>query len=124
MDDVEFWFPQDKDSIVEYRSASRVGNFDFDVNRRRIKVQSHCDLCVCLQIKIVYSLSTCCSYVVILNRWKRSDYSYFNFIKSTLTYILKYKSYDRDLTIEIFNYVTGVATRVAKERMGISRLND
>lgn len=58
VDDVEFWFPQDKDSIVEYRSASRVGNFDFDVNRRRIKVQSHCDLCVCLLIKIVYSLST------------------------------------------------------------------
>ncbi|KAL5058397.1 hypothetical protein RYX36_030001 [Vicia faba] len=37
VDDVEFWFPKDKDSIVEYRSASRVGNFDFDVNRRRIK---------------------------------------------------------------------------------------
>lgn len=39
VDDVEFWFPQNKDSIVEYRSASRVGNFDFDVNKRRIKVQ-------------------------------------------------------------------------------------
>ncbi|KAI5428972.1 uncharacterized protein LOC127129188 [Lathyrus oleraceus] len=37
VDDVEFWFPQDKDSIVEYRSASRVGIFDFDTNRRRIK---------------------------------------------------------------------------------------
>ncbi|XP_061348607.1 uncharacterized protein LOC133293986 [Gastrolobium bilobum] len=37
VDDVEFWFPPDKDSIVEYRSASRFGNFDFDVNRKRIK---------------------------------------------------------------------------------------
>jgi len=38
--------------------------------------------------------------------------------------MLKYKSYDLHLTVEIFNYVTGIATRVAKERMGISRLND
>ncbi|KAK2650540.1 hypothetical protein Ddye_018029 [Dipteronia dyeriana] len=37
VDDVEFWFPPGKDSIVEYRSASRLGNFDFDVNRKRIK---------------------------------------------------------------------------------------
>ncbi|KAL5539903.1 hypothetical protein UlMin_045081 [Ulmus minor] len=37
VDDVEFWFPPGKDSIVEYRSASRKGNFDFDVNRKRIK---------------------------------------------------------------------------------------
>ncbi|KAJ1407222.1 hypothetical protein SESBI_24546 [Sesbania bispinosa] len=37
VDDVEFWFPPDRDSIVEYRSASRLGNFDFDVNRKRIK---------------------------------------------------------------------------------------
>ncbi|KAK7256626.1 hypothetical protein RIF29_30080 [Crotalaria pallida] len=37
VDDVEFWFPPNKDSIVEYRSASRLGNFDFDVNRRRVK---------------------------------------------------------------------------------------
>ncbi|XP_052490626.1 uncharacterized protein LOC105791643 isoform X2 [Gossypium raimondii] len=37
VDDVEFWFPPGKDSIVEYRSASRIGNFDFDINRKRIK---------------------------------------------------------------------------------------
>ncbi|KAL9264129.1 hypothetical protein AKJ16_DCAP09230 [Drosera capensis] len=35
--DVEFWFPPGKRSIVEYRSASRLGNFDFDYNRRRVK---------------------------------------------------------------------------------------
>lgn len=38
VDDVEFWFPPGKKSIVEYRSASRVGNYDFDINRKRIKV--------------------------------------------------------------------------------------
>ncbi|KAJ7962215.1 DUF1499 family protein [Quillaja saponaria] len=37
VDDVEFWFPPGKNSTVEYRSASRMGNFDFDVNRKRIK---------------------------------------------------------------------------------------
>ncbi|XP_059651545.1 uncharacterized protein LOC132299105 [Cornus florida] len=37
VDDVEFWFPPGKKSIVEYRSASRLGNFDFDINRKRIK---------------------------------------------------------------------------------------
>ncbi|KAG5014173.1 hypothetical protein AAZX31_09G247100 [Glycine max] len=37
VDDVEFWFPPDRDSVVEYRSASRLGNFDFHVNRKRIK---------------------------------------------------------------------------------------
>ncbi|XP_058085664.1 uncharacterized protein LOC131233080 isoform X2 [Magnolia sinica] len=37
VDDVEFWFPPGKKSIVEYRSASRLGNYDFDVNRKRIK---------------------------------------------------------------------------------------
>ncbi|QCE02921.1 uncharacterized protein LOC114166324 [Vigna unguiculata] len=37
VDDVEFWFPPDKGSTVEYRSASRMGNFDFDLNRKRIK---------------------------------------------------------------------------------------
>ena len=41
VDDVEFWFPPGKGSIVEYRSASRLGNFDFDVNRKRIKVKLH-----------------------------------------------------------------------------------
>lgn len=38
VDDVEFWFPPGKKSVVEYRSASRVGNYDFDINRKRIKV--------------------------------------------------------------------------------------
>ncbi|KAL6965011.1 hypothetical protein U1Q18_036067 [Sarracenia purpurea var. burkii] len=37
VDDVEFWFPPGKKSVVEYRSASRLGNFDFDANRKRIK---------------------------------------------------------------------------------------
>ncbi|XP_057435476.1 uncharacterized protein LOC130728137 [Lotus japonicus] len=37
VDDVEFWFRPDRDSIVEYRSASRFGTFDFDVNRKRIR---------------------------------------------------------------------------------------
>uniref|UniRef100_A0A7N0SZ16 Uncharacterized protein n=1 Tax=Kalanchoe fedtschenkoi TaxID=63787 RepID=A0A7N0SZ16_KALFE len=40
VDDVEFWFPPGKDSIVEYRSASRTGIMDFDANRKRIKVSS------------------------------------------------------------------------------------
>lgn len=37
VDDVEFWFPPGNNSVVEYRSASRKGSFDFDVNRKRIK---------------------------------------------------------------------------------------
>lgn len=37
VDDVEFWFPPGKKSLVQYRSASRLGNFDFDINRKRIK---------------------------------------------------------------------------------------
>ncbi|KAL0411825.1 UNVERIFIED_CONTAM: hypothetical protein Slati_3772200 [Sesamum latifolium] len=37
VDDVEFWFPPGKKPIVQYRSASRLGNFDFDINRKRIK---------------------------------------------------------------------------------------
>eukprot|EP00262_Sarcandra_glabra_P015390 TRINITY_DN473_c0_g1_i2.p2 TRINITY_DN473_c0_g1~~TRINITY_DN473_c0_g1_i2.p2 ORF type:complete len:204 (+),score=32.42 TRINITY_DN473_c0_g1_i2:39-650(+) len=38
VDDVEFWFPPGKKPIVEYRSAARLGNFDFDANRKRIKI--------------------------------------------------------------------------------------
>ncbi|KAG5626901.1 hypothetical protein H5410_012119 [Solanum commersonii] len=38
VDDVEFWFPPGKKSIVQYRAASRMGNYDFDANRKRIKV--------------------------------------------------------------------------------------
>ncbi|XP_051132419.1 uncharacterized protein LOC127252326 [Andrographis paniculata] len=37
VDDVEFWFPPGKKSTVQYRSASRIGSFDFDINRKRIK---------------------------------------------------------------------------------------
>ncbi|XP_047336302.1 uncharacterized protein LOC124939889 [Impatiens glandulifera] len=37
VDDVEFWFPPGKKPIVQYRSASRVGSFDFDANKKRIK---------------------------------------------------------------------------------------
>ncbi|XP_016514584.1 uncharacterized protein LOC107831337 isoform X1 [Nicotiana tabacum] len=37
VDDMEFWFPPGKKPIVQYRSASRLGNYDFDANRKRIK---------------------------------------------------------------------------------------
>ena len=39
VDDVEFWFPanKQKDGICEYRSASRLGESDGDINRKRIK---------------------------------------------------------------------------------------
>ncbi|KAL4621661.1 hypothetical protein ACB092_06G245200 [Castanea dentata] len=37
VDDVEFWFPPGRNSIVEYRAASRLGNYDFDYNKKRIK---------------------------------------------------------------------------------------
>lgn len=37
VDDVEFWFPPGNRSIVEYRSASRLGQTDFDANRKRIR---------------------------------------------------------------------------------------
>ncbi|XVF73399.1 hypothetical protein PTKIN_Ptkin12aG0198700 [Pterospermum kingtungense] len=40
VDDVEFWFPSGKNSTVEYRSASRFGNFDFDVNRNRKRIKA------------------------------------------------------------------------------------
>lgn len=36
VDDVEFYFPA-KNSEVEYRSASRIGDRDFDINRKRIR---------------------------------------------------------------------------------------
>eukprot|EP01025_Chloroclados_australasicus_P041560 TRINITY_DN4405_c0_g1_i5.p1 TRINITY_DN4405_c0_g1~~TRINITY_DN4405_c0_g1_i5.p1 ORF type:complete len:210 (+),score=20.57 TRINITY_DN4405_c0_g1_i5:372-1001(+) len=37
IDDVEFWFPESKPGIVEYRSASRIGESDGEINRKRIK---------------------------------------------------------------------------------------
>lgn len=37
VDDVEFFFPGGPGSRVEYRSASRLGQSDGDVNRKRIK---------------------------------------------------------------------------------------
>mmetsp|Transcript_9269 Transcript_9269/g.30611 ORF Transcript_9269/g.30611 Transcript_9269/m.30611 type:complete len:226 (+) Transcript_9269:20-697(+) len=37
VDDVEFWFPSKDKSIMEYRSASRLGESDGDINRKRIK---------------------------------------------------------------------------------------
>jgi len=37
IDDVEFFFPGGKRDLVEYRSASRIGDSDFDINRKRIK---------------------------------------------------------------------------------------
>lgn len=37
IDDVEFWFPSDKPGYVEYRSASRIGESDGNINRKRIK---------------------------------------------------------------------------------------
>nr|GMD33166.1 Serine/threonine-protein kinase C70.05C [Ipomoea batatas] len=39
VDDVEFWFSPGKKPLVQYRSASRKGNYDFDANRKRIKVR-------------------------------------------------------------------------------------
>lgn len=37
VDDVEFWFPPGKKSIVQYRSASRSGFIDFNANKKRVK---------------------------------------------------------------------------------------
>nr|GMD31656.1 uncharacterized protein LOC109156120 [Ipomoea batatas] len=37
VDDVEFWFSPGKKPLVQYRSASRKGSYDFDANRKRIK---------------------------------------------------------------------------------------
>lgn len=37
IDDVEFWFPKDRKDLVEYRSASRIGESDGDINRKRIR---------------------------------------------------------------------------------------
>ncbi|CAM0878197.1 unnamed protein product [Alopecurus aequalis] len=37
VDDVEFWFPPGKKSILEYRSASRSRFKDFDINKKRVK---------------------------------------------------------------------------------------
>ena len=37
VDDLEFYFPDDKPGVVEYRSASRIGESDGDINRKRIK---------------------------------------------------------------------------------------
>ena len=39
VDDVEFWFPPGKKSIVQYRSASRSGFIDFDTNKKRVKAR-------------------------------------------------------------------------------------
>lgn len=40
VDDVEFYFPSN-DPIIQVRSASRVGYYDFGVNRRRIETIRH-----------------------------------------------------------------------------------
>ena len=37
IDDVEFWFKPGPGSRVEYRSASRLGESDGDINRKRIR---------------------------------------------------------------------------------------
>eukprot|EP00887_Chlorella_sp_A99_P000451 scaffold17.g451.t1 len=37
IDDVEFYFPESPANTVEYRSASRIGESDGDINRKRIK---------------------------------------------------------------------------------------
>ncbi|CAG9464499.1 unnamed protein product [Pedinophyceae sp. YPF-701] len=37
IDDVEFFFPKDQPGIVEFRSASRIGESDGKINRKRIK---------------------------------------------------------------------------------------
>jgi uncharacterized protein (DUF1499 family) len=41
VDDVEFWFPPGKKSVVQYRSASRSGFKDFDTNKKRVKASTH-----------------------------------------------------------------------------------
>lgn len=46
VDDVEIFFQPDN-TTVEYRSASRLGEKDFDVNRKRIR-----DIRVALQEKV------------------------------------------------------------------------
>ncbi|KAL8542739.1 hypothetical protein ACS0TY_003571 [Phlomoides rotata] len=56
VDDVEFWFPPGKKWIVQYRSASRLGNFDFDVNRKRIKVMIFNHFAV---MKILMNMCAC-----------------------------------------------------------------
>lgn len=50
VDDVEFLFSPDKNT-VEYRSASRLGEGDFDANRKRIR-----DFRVALQDKVSFYL--------------------------------------------------------------------
>jgi len=37
IDDLEVYFPANKPGIVEYRSASRIGESDGDINRKRIR---------------------------------------------------------------------------------------
>lgn len=37
IDDFEAYFPPNKAGIVEYRSASRIGESDGDINRKRIR---------------------------------------------------------------------------------------
>lgn len=52
VDDVEFWFPPGKKSIVQYRSASRSGFIDFNANKKRVKASTHthhfCHLFCCI----------------------------------------------------------------------------
>ena len=36
-EDMEFYFPEGSGSVVEYRSASRVGQDDKNSNRRRVR---------------------------------------------------------------------------------------
>lgn len=37
IDDVEFWFKPGSNARVEYRSASRIGESDGNINRKRIR---------------------------------------------------------------------------------------
>lgn len=65
VDDVEFWFPPGKKSIVQYRAASRLGNYDFDANRKRIKVWLYI-----LLSTFCYS----CSFQPHLSHWLMRSY--------------------------------------------------
>lgn len=58
VDDVEFWFPPGNGSIVEYRAASRLGNYDFDYNRKRIKVSHSYNLNLVLDTIAVMHMMT------------------------------------------------------------------
>jgi uncharacterized protein (DUF1499 family) len=59
VDDVEFWFPPGKKSIVQYRSASRSGLKDFGTNKKRVQASAH------LSYLTVYILTNSVPYFMV-----------------------------------------------------------